>query len=43
MKIEIDQLETEVKIKIVRDDLQEFPILVGRHFTEPPHIIIVKD
>lgn len=43
LTIKLDQVEAEVKVCIVRDDLQNVPILIGRNFTEKPHILLVKD
>ena len=40
--IKIDDVEREVPIVVVKDDQQEFDLLVGRPYTESPKTYVVK-
>lgn len=42
-KIKIDDVECDVSVNVVPDSVQEVPLLIGRSFTEQPHVKFVKD
>ncbi|KAK4883936.1 hypothetical protein RN001_000207 [Aquatica leii] len=43
LTLKVDEVEAEVKVCVVRDSLQEVPILIGRNFTELPKVLMIKD
>lgn len=42
-KIKVDDVECEVDANVVPDFVQDVPVLIGRSFTEQPHVKLVKD
>lgn len=42
-KIKLDNVECEVNVNVVPDCVQDVPLLIGRSFTEQPHVKLVKD
>lgn len=41
--IKIDEVECQVEINVVPDYVQTIPLLVGRTFTEQPHVRMIKN
>ncbi|KAJ8934606.1 hypothetical protein NQ318_002950 [Aromia moschata] len=41
--IKVDDVECEVDVNVVPDSIQDIPLLVGRSFTEQPHVKLAKD
>lgn len=42
-KLKVDEVEAELKAVVVNDREQNVPVIIGRSFTELPHIAVVKD
>lgn len=41
-RLELDGIEADIKMIIVREEMQNIPIIIGRNFTELPNLYVVK-